>query len=320
MENGARTGEAVVFPGMGPTRFADVGKFMVINPFARELVAVANDTLGYSLVERFKRTPGDYSEYAQVAFLINCLAMARWAEREHGAQPELCVGPSFGAKTAAIYSGALDPAQGVDVAVRLARLQDEFFATEHTDVVTASFARVPDAALREILDGMAERGEWYDVACRVDADFHMVSLRREHLEAFHKELRGRGGLPLYEMHPPMHSSAFGGLRKRAEEEVFADLEFRDPRVPVVADQDGRVVTTGDGVRELLLDGFVRAVQWPEAVAAMRDRGITKVYVCGQDALFGRVGVTTRTFTVVPVNPQLVMRPERRPRRRPEARR
>ncbi|ASU85332.1 ACP S-malonyltransferase [Nocardiopsis gilva YIM 90087] len=318
MENGARTGEAVVFPGMGPTRFADVGKFMVINPIARELVAVSNDTLGYSLVERFKQTPGDYSEYAQAAFLINCLAMARWAEQEHGARPEACVGPSFGGKAAAIYSGALDPAQGISMAVRLARLQDEFFAEEHTDVVTSSFARVPDEALREVLDGMDARGEWYDIACRVDRDFHMVSLRREHLDAFKKELRGHGGLPLYEMHPPMHSSAFGNLRKRADAEIFADLEFRDPKLPVIADQDGTVITTADGVRTLLLDGFVRAVQWPEAVAALQQRGISKVYVCGQDSLFGRVGVTTRTFDVVPVNPQMVMRPKRRPKARRQA--
>jgi len=77
--------EAVVFPGMGPSRFADVGKFMVINPYARRLVAKADERLGYSLVDAFRDTEGDYSRHAQVSFLVNCVALAQWAEGERSA-------------------------------------------------------------------------------------------------------------------------------------------------------------------------------------------------------------------------------------------
>ena len=53
-----RTGTALVFPGMGPSPFAEVGKFMLANPLARELFAEADEVLGYSLVDRFRRGRG----------------------------------------------------------------------------------------------------------------------------------------------------------------------------------------------------------------------------------------------------------------------
>jgi [acyl-carrier-protein] S-malonyltransferase len=70
------------------------------------------------------------------------------------------------------------------------------------------------------------------------------------------------------------------------------------------------------VRTMLLDGFVRPVQWPAVVATMSRLGVRTVYVAGQDSMFGRVGCTTRNFEVVAVNPKLAMRP--RPRNRATA--
>ena len=58
MRTGAegRDALAVVFPGMGPTEFRSVAKFMLVDRFARELVAEADDVLGYSLFDRYQST------------------------------------------------------------------------------------------------------------------------------------------------------------------------------------------------------------------------------------------------------------------------
>ncbi|MFI0482807.1 hypothetical protein [Actinomadura sp. 9N215] len=37
---------AMIFPGMGPTDFAEVGKYMMINAYAKDLPAPADDILG----------------------------------------------------------------------------------------------------------------------------------------------------------------------------------------------------------------------------------------------------------------------------------
>ncbi|MFE7043225.1 ACP S-malonyltransferase, partial [Streptomyces atratus] len=101
------------------------------------------------------------------------------------------------------------------------------------------------------------------------------------------------------------------LRERAEDELFDGLTFREPRIPVVADQDGTLLTTGDEVRTMLLDGFVRPVRWPDVVAALRRHGVGRLYVSGSDSLFGRVPVTTRNFDVVAVDPRSALQPIRR---------
>jgi [acyl-carrier-protein] S-malonyltransferase len=302
---------AAVFPGMGPGRFADVARFMLISRQARALLAEADDVLGYRLVDRYRDTEGDYSEHAQVAFLVNCLALASWARDELGIDPVLCTGPSFGGKAAAVFSGSLAFADAVRMTAALARILADYFATRHTDIVTQSFVRTPRAVLDPILAELRERGEWCEISCRVDDDLAMLTLREGLLDWLTDRLRAVGGFPLYVMRPPMHCGIFQPLRARVEREVFADLEFRDPTVPVVADQDGTVLLTGPEVRELLLDGFVRPVDWPSVVDSLTRQGVGRVYVCGPDRLFGRVGRTTRAFDVVPVAPALALRPRRR---------
>ncbi|MFC4565988.1 ACP S-malonyltransferase [Nocardiopsis mangrovi] len=295
---------AVVFPGMGPTQAADAVEFMKNTPEARRLTAVADDVLGYSLADALLSSDDDYSEAAQVAFVVNSLALAEWAGNEYGVDPAVCVGPSFGGRAAAVFSGALTAEEGIGLAAELARRTEEYFAAEHGDIVTHSFVRIPEQALKGLLEELDARSEWHDVACVIDADFTMLSLRESRVDWLKQRIRALGGLPLYTMRPPMHSAVFDGLRASAEE-AMSGLSFADPRLPVVDDHDGTVLTTGEGVRTMLLDTFVRALHWPDAVAALKGLGVRSVCVCGQDALFGRVPVTRNSFQVIPVTPKLV---------------
>ncbi|MET9443401.1 ACP S-malonyltransferase [Streptomyces sp. NPDC006610] len=311
MDTRPRPGAAIVFPGMGPSSFADVARFMLVNPHARKLVAEADEVLGHSLADRYEQAEGDYSPYAQIAFVVNCLALARWAGERHGIEPQYVVGPSFGGRAAAVHAGVLSFPDAVRTTARLADCMDEYFAREHPDLVTHSFVRVPRERLDEMLAELTDRGEWHDVSCHVDDDFFMVTLSEKSLEPFQQRVRSVGGLSLYTMKPPMHSHVFGGLRDRVEREIFAGLSFADPVLPVVADQDGTVLTTGAGVRTMLLDGFVRPVRWPDVVASLREAGVGRLYVAGQDAMFTRVGCTTRAFEVVPFTPRAALQPARR---------
>jgi len=302
---------AIVFPGMGPAPFADVARFMVVNREARRLLAIADDVLGYSVLDRYQEHGGVYSEYAQIAFLANCLALAEWAREELGALPGVCAGPSFGGKAAAVLSGALTFADAVWMTAELSRCEDAWFAEHFADAVTQSFVRVPQERLAELLAELDERGEWHELSCHVDDDFFMLSLREPVLEWFQGRVRALGGMPLYTMRPPMHCRSFGGLRDLVEAEVIGRLSFAEPGVPVVADQDGALLTTGDGIRTMLLDGYVRTVRWPLVVEALQRLGVGRLYVSGPDGMFGRVPVTTRAFEVTAVDPRTALLPRRR---------
>ncbi|MFE9425676.1 ACP S-malonyltransferase [Kitasatospora sp. NPDC006697] len=302
---------AMVFPGMGPAAFREAGRFMVANRQARALVAVADEVLGYSLVDAFREAEGDYSEAAQVAFLVNCLASAEWAREELGVAAEAVLGPSFGEKAAVAYAQALPVPEAVRMTAELARCMDDYFSREHTDIVVQSFVRTPEPELRTILAELDEQGEWHDISCYIDEGFYMLSLRESRVEWLQQRLRAVGGMPLYTMRPPLHSGAFTGLREKAEREVLATLEFTDPKLPVVADQDGALLTTAEQVRTMLLDSIVRPLRWPAAVAGLRRLEIERVCVAGPDSLFGRVPCTTANFEVLPANPRLAMTPRRR---------
>ena len=110
-------------------------------------------------------------------------------------------------------------------------------------------------------------------------------------------MRAAGGLPLYAMRPPMHSAAFGPLRRKAEDEVLGDPCFADPRLPIIADQDGSVVARPMACAPCCSIALSGPVRWPQTVQAMKGLGITKVCISGPDSLFGRVRCTTQNFEV-----------------------
>jgi [acyl-carrier-protein] S-malonyltransferase len=299
---------AFVFPGMGPTRFADLGRFLVADPTARGLLREADEVLGYRVAERFADTGDEYAEAAQVAFLISCLALAERA-RGQGLSADLCTGPSFGQKTVAAFTGALSFADAVRLTAELARALDRYFATEHRDVVTQTVVRMPGERLDPLLDDLTARGEWYEFACHVDTGFYMINMREHVLDDFVARVRGVGGLPLYAMRPPMHSRLFTGLRDHVDAEVLPRFTFADPAVPVVCDQTGELLTTGAQLRGMLLDGLVRPVRWPDTIEAIRAAGATRLVVAGQDAMFSRVECV-RAFDLHAVNPRSALLPVR----------
>jgi [acyl-carrier-protein] S-malonyltransferase len=301
---------ALVFPGMTPSGYGDLAKFMMVSPRARRLREIADGVLDYPLMDEYRKAGEGYSEFSQVAFLISCFALAEWAQEELGIEPDLCAGASFGEKVAMAFAGSLTFSDTVRLTVQLARCEEEYFRLEYQDVVTQSVGRIAAPSLREILADLAARDEWCDISCFIDDDFFMVSMREQSLKFFNGAVRAAGGIPLRVMRPPMHSAAFGALRQRVADKVLPDFRFADPRLPIVSDQDGSVVDTADGVRSLLLNSIVRPVNWPDTLRSMRERGIAKIYIAGPDALFGRVRCATGNFDVVTVNQRMALRPKR----------
>lgn len=311
MEEDPRGESAIIFPGISQMTFADVAKFMLINPAARALLAQTDETLGYSLIDRYRESEGGYSEFSRVAFLVSCLALANWSAEEYGLQPRLCAGPSFGGTPAAVYSGALPFTDAVWLTAQWSRCIEDYFTGQDQDLVTLSFARTPAEKLHEIMAELDGQGEWNDIACHIDEDFYMLSVRAGMLEWLHRRVRAVGGFPLDTMRPALHSSRFAPLRNRLDRELVGELHFSDPTVGVVCDHDGTILHEATEVRSMVLDAIVRPVRWPDVVAALMKQGIERVCVSGQDSLWGRVACTTRNFEVVIVSPKTALQPRRR---------
>ncbi|MEV4296105.1 ACP S-malonyltransferase [Microbispora rosea] len=285
---------AILFPALSPVRRNDLGTFLMIHPLARRRLAEADDALGYHLADALADAPpdDDYAEPVQVAVLVACLALAEWAEQRLGAAPEYCVGPSFGERAALAYTGALSFADTVRLVDEIARTERRYFATEHRDVVTHSFVRVPAERLDALVAGL----EWHDISGRLDADFHMVSLREAELAGFKAAIREAGGHSLYTMRPPAHASLFTGVRAQMEQ-VYAQYTLSAPRMPILSYQDGAVLTDPQALRASLLDGFVRPIRWVDTVRSLCELGIDRLWVTGPDTMFSRLRTTTEHFDV-----------------------
>lgn len=319
MTDESRTGVANVFPGMGPVSHSDVARFLVTDPGARRILERADTLAGYPVLDRWNAAEDDYSEPAQLGFFVTSLALARWADERLPGSPGLCAGPSFGGKAAAVWSGAVSVDDGIRITLGIARELTRWYVGPRATLVTRSFARTPPDSLDELRAEMAAEGRWTETTCRVDPDLAMVTLDEKDLERLDTGLRAHGGLPLYVMRPPLHSSTFTDLRERVEEAVLDGVGFSDPRVPIVDDHDGALVRSGDGVRRMLADLCDRTVDWPAVLATLREEGVGTVRVCGQDALFGRVAATTRAVDVTAVDVTFARTPRARGGR-PERRR
>ncbi|CAM3574732.1 ACP S-malonyltransferase [Kibdelosporangium persicum] len=299
---------AVVFPGMGKFDFGSAGRFLVLDRYARARLSVADEVLGLSVLGRFDTEDTAYSEYAQLAFVIASLAAADRAEDRFGMRPEVCVGASFGQKAAAAYTGSLDFVDVVRLTVDLARCEREYFAAEYADVVTHAVYRVPDEPFHGLLDEMRARGQWFEISGTLDRGFYMISLRESALEDFIQAVRDLGGYSMYTMRPPVHASAFGALRAKAEAEVFSRYRIEPPKLTVVSDADGAVVNSADAMRTMLLDTFDRAIRWPDIVGTLAGLGVDTLWFTGPDDMFHRLDCTVRNFDVVAINPRNALRP------------
>ena len=170
-------------------------------------------------------------------------------------------------------------------------------------MVTHSFLRTPAEKLKPILAEL----RWHEISAQMDEGFHMVSLLRGDLDLFKYRITKAGGYSMYTMWPPVHAGVFGGLRDRVETEVIDKYTFRDPRLPVVSDQDGAVIDSAEGVRGLILGGVVRPIRWPAVLETLGRQGVDTVYLPGPENLFARLRGMARAFTTVAVTPKSALR-------------
>ncbi|WP_037321278.1 ACP S-malonyltransferase [Amycolatopsis orientalis] len=300
---------AYFFPGLDGFKLAEIGKFLVLSPFARERLAVADEVLGYSVIRTLRDSDDYASPAARAATLVNALSLADWAKENLG-EPGFCVGMSFGELIAAAYAECLPFADAVRIAAGVGECELDYFRTAHQDLVTQVVTRVAAERMDELLADLSDRGVWYDLSGHVDDGHYLITMAEKHLEEFTAGVGRAGGYSLYAMRPAAHCSAFGPLRDRIEAEVLRGTVFADPAVPVVSDVDGSVLRTGRAVRELVLSGFLRPLEWRSTAVALAGLGVRRLCVVGLDRMWFRLAVTKKNFIVEQVNQATVLRHRR----------
>jgi [acyl-carrier-protein] S-malonyltransferase len=272
---------AFVFPGQG-SQSVGMGRDLATSSAAAAAVwSAADAALGEPITSLAWDGPTDrldQTENAQPALLAASIAILeamreRWrAAGLEPPQPSFAAGHSMGQYSAFVASAVLSLADGV----RLVRRRGELMQAsgQGRDGAMAALIGLDDARLPELLERATAHGTFV-VANRNAPGQVVVSGQRAAIEAGADIARALGAkraivLPVsVAAHSPLMAEAADGMRA-----TLADVEFHDPATTLLANADGRPITTADGARAELIDHLTAGVDWVAAIARMTGSGVT----------------------------------------------
>jgi [acyl-carrier-protein] S-malonyltransferase len=277
---GTMTNLAYVFPGQGSQSVGMGQALAAASPAAAEILAAADAALGQPISRLAFEGPADEldrTENAQPALLATSIAYLaavreRWARAGVEAAPTFAAGHSMGQYSALVAAEVISLADGVRLVRERGRLMQASGAGR--DGAMAAVIGLDDAALPALVEGASAHG-LFGVANRNAPGQVVVSGERAAInasEAIARELGARKVIVLpvsVAAHSPLMAEAADGMRR-----VLADVEFRDPVVPLLANADARPITTAEGARAELVDHLTAGVDWVAAVERMTAAGVT----------------------------------------------
>jgi [acyl-carrier-protein] S-malonyltransferase len=264
---------ALVFPGQGSQT---VGMARALREgVGADIFQGADEALGESLSSLIAHGPAellDRTENAQPAILAASVAYHRaWTERAIALDlpaPAFHAGHSMGQYSAMVAAGVLELADAVLLVRERGRLMQASPAG-----AMAAIIGLNDEQLSQLEMIGSAAGE-FTVANRNSPGQVVVSGTTAAVRAVTDAAKGLGArraivLPIsIAAHSPLMAAAADGMR-----EAIAQVTFRDPVTPLLANADARPLTTAADCRAELIDHLTRGVDWVHEVHTMRTDGV-----------------------------------------------
>jgi [acyl-carrier-protein] S-malonyltransferase len=272
---------AFVFPGQGSQTVGMGRDLAASSPAAAAVFAQADADLGEPISTLAWEGPADQldlTENAQPALLAASIAILealreRWAADGYTAPtPAFAAGHSMGQYSALVAAGALSLEDGVRLVRERGRLMQA--SGQGRDGAMAALIGLDDARLPELVSAASAHGTFV-VANRNAPGQVVVSGDRAAIEAGATLARDFGAkraivLPVsVAAHSPLMAEAAAAMR-----DTLAGVEFHDPTTTLLANADGRPITTADGARAELVEHLTAGVDWVGSVGHMIDSGVS----------------------------------------------
>lgn len=274
------TTPAYVFPGQGSQSVGMGRDLAAASPAAAAVFAAADAALGEPVSRLAFDGPAeilDRTENAQPALLATSIAYLaavreRWSTV--GIEPPtaaFAAGHSMGQYSALVAAEVISLEDGFRLVRERGRLMQASGAGR--DGAMAAILGLDDAQLPALVERAGAHGI-FGVANRNAPGQVVVSGERAAIEAaaeIAKELGARKAIVLpvsVAAHSPLMAEAADGMRL-----VLADVEFRDPVIPLLANADARPLTTGEAARAELVEHLTAGVDWVAAVERMSAAGV-----------------------------------------------
>jgi [acyl-carrier-protein] S-malonyltransferase len=274
------TSSAFVFPGQG-SQSVGMGKALsAASPAAAAVFSAADAALGEPISGLAFDGPADEldrTENAQPALLATSLAyLAAVRERWAGAGiepiiPAFAAGHSMGQYSAFVAAEVISLEDGLRLVRERGRLMQASGAGR--DGAMAAVIGLDDERLPDLVERAGRHGV-FGIANRNSPGQVVVSGERAAIDAaveIGRELGARKVVVLpvsVAAHSPLMAEAADGMRA-----VLASVPFHDPVVPLLANANGREITTADEARAELVDHLTAGVDWVGAIQRMTAAGV-----------------------------------------------
>jgi len=270
---------ALIFPGQGSQKTGMGAEVCEASPAAREVFALADETLGFEISTVCQQGPDDEltkTANTQPAILTTSLAILATA-LESGALarcPRFTAGHSLGQYTALVAAGSLAPADAISLVRERGRLMGEA-KTGTMAAVVGLEADAVEALCRETGAEVANyNGPTQTVVGGEPAAVEKAcELAKE---------RGGRGLPV-NVSGAFHTSLMAPAAREFAR-FLDEVTIADPRIPAIGNLTARPLTTADEVRTDLREQIRAPVRWYQSMNHLESVGVRDVIELGPNRL------------------------------------
>lgn len=307
IDQGAGRAVALVFPGQG-SQYVGMGKALYdASETARQVFRRADDVLGFALSKLcFEGPEKDLNDTinAQPAILtvsIACLNVVRerWQAMGQKMAPRYVAGHSLGEFTALVAADVID----FETALVLVRERGRLMKENGMERPGGMLAVL--GLDRQVLETVVAEASAMGVISLANANSPGQSVLSGEMRALDRAgalAKERGATRVVLL--PISIASHSPLMARAASqfgEIVARLPLRQPRIPVVANITGQLLTTADEVRRELADHILHPVQWTSSVVEMIARGSAEFLEIGPgqvlSGLIRRISQEVRVITL-----------------------
>jgi [acyl-carrier-protein] S-malonyltransferase len=264
---------AFLFPGQGSQAVGMGKELAALYPVAHHTFEEADQVLGMSISQLCFEGPEDQlkmTEITQPAILTMSIAVQRVLQ-EKGIVPQFVAGHSLGEYSAHVAAGTLSFAD----AVRTVRNRGKYMQ-EAVPAGQGGMAAVLGMPLDQLEQVCAEaaQGEVVSPANinsleQIAISGHQTAVERAAALA---QERGAKKTRILQVSAPFHCALMQPAQERLAKDL-QQLQFHDPKVPVIANIDGEPKTSGATSREALIRQVTGAVQWTRCMQKLISMGV-----------------------------------------------
>ncbi len=293
---------AYVFPGQGAQMVGMGQDLFESSAAARAVFEEANEALGFSLTKLCFQGPEEELRQTinvQPAILtvsIACLkAAAEMVGMSQEFTPAFVAGHSLGEYTALVAAKAITFAQAVRLVRERGRLMQE--AGERNPGTMAAILGLDEATVEEVC-----RQTGAQIANLNSAEQIVISGTRQEIAqaADLAQARGAKRTILLAVSGAFHSRLMDPAAEGMADAI-AELTFRDPHPPIVANSTAVPLTKAEQIRDELLLQLCHCVQWKRSVEYMLGNDISTFVEIGPGqvltGLIRRIGRDVKTLNL-----------------------